>query len=391
MSKEHLHIALVSNTSWSIYNFRVGLVRALIAAGHHVYAIAPRDDYSDKLTAAGASYISLNLSAHSTGPHSDIKTFLQLFSIYRKFKFDQVIHYTIKINIYGSMAAKLCRINSIAIVTGLGRTFQFQGFTQKIVTSLYRIAAICSDELWFLNEENRDQFVSKGIVRKKKTFILPSEGVNTSRFRGVPLSQKKHKSYRILFAGRLLKDKGIFEFVTAAKAILREHKFVKFEIVGFVNPKNPMSVSLDLMEEWQREGWINYLGSHEDIRPFINRSDCIVFPSYYQEGISRILLEAASMSRPIITTDQTGCREVVDHNKNGFLVPPKAITPLVDAISRIIHTPIEDLELMGAMGRDKVKHQFDERQVIGIYFQKLLNKKSTISSEEERKKQINEH
>ncbi len=391
MPESAYHIALVSNTSWSIYNFRLGLIRALIQAGHHVYAIAPRDEYSDKLTAIGATYVPIKIDNYSSSPFSDLKTLYILFKLYRFYRFNQVIHYTIKVNIYGSIAAKLAGLKSIAVVTGLGRTFQFKGITQRIVHLLYKIANRCSDEVWFLNGEDQQRFISEGLIKSKRTFILPSEGVNTSRYRGTPLTEVDNKIKRLLFAGRLLKDKGILEFVHAAKVISKTHKQVKFEIVGFVNPKNPMSVTLDEIEGWQRSGWINYLGSHEDIRPFINRADCLIFPSYYQEGISRILLEAASMSRPIITTDQVGCREVVDHNQSGFLIPPRSVIALIEKIKHILTLSRSELAEMGRKGRSRVKTLYDERLIIDIYFEKLFNLESKVSLASERKRQKKKH
>lgn len=368
-------IALVANTSWSIYNFRLGVIKALISAGHKVYAVAPRDDYSDKLTAAGVTYLPIKIKAHSTSPFEDLKTFFRLRSLYKKYRFDLVIHYTIKMNLYGALAARLLRVKNISVVTGLGRTFQFSGITQYLIKSLYKLSCIASSDLWFLNQEDRNRFVSEGLTNKRDTFILPSEGVNTKRFTGTPQYSEHKIITRFLFAGRLLKDKGILEFVEAAKQLTALEKKVKFEVVGFVNPHNSMSVTLADLEAWQNKGWINYLGSHEDIRPFINRADCIVFPSYYQEGVSRILLEAASMSRPIITTDHVGCRDVVDHMTNGILIPIKSVDHLVEACRLFLNLPAEERLQMSFNGRKMVKKHFDERRIIDIYFSRIFKPK----------------
>lgn len=368
-------IALVANTSWSIYNFRLGIIKALISSGHKVYAIAPRDDYSDKLTAAGVTYIPIKIKAHSTSPVEDLKTVFRLRSIYRRYRFDLVIHYTIKMNLYGALVARLLLIKNISVVTGLGRTFQFSGITQYLIKSVYKLSCLACSDLWFLNIEDRDRFVEEGLTKQKETFILPSEGVNTKRFTGTPQYNKNGIITRFLFAGRLLKDKGILEFVEAAKQLSVLEKKVKFEVVGFVNPNNSMSVTLADLEDWQKKGWINYLGSHEDVRPFINRADCVVFPSYYQEGVSRILLEAASMSRPIITTDHVGCRDVVDHMKNGMLIPIKSVDRLVEVCRLFLNLPIEERLQMGFNGREMVKNRFDERRIIDIYFSRIFKTK----------------
>lgn len=337
-----------------------------------VYAIAPRDDYSDKLTAAGVTYIDLPMQAHSTSPLEDMKMFFRLYQIYRAHRFDMILHYTIKMNIYGAIAAKANRLISISIITGLGRTFQFSNLIQKLINRLYRVSASCAQELWFLNTEDEQRFIDERIVKSEKTFVLPSEGVNLSRFIGSALKDKTSGVTRFLFAGRLLKDKGILEFVEAAKRIIQLEKKVKFEVVGFVNPNNSMSVTLSELEEWQKQGWINYLGSHEDIRPYINRADCIVFPSYYQEGVSRILLEACSMSRPVITTDQVGCRDVVEDNVNGLLTTPRSVDSTVRAIFDFLNLSHNERLAMGQKGRQKVKESFDENHIIDIYFEKLF-------------------
>jgi len=315
------------------------------------------------------------MKAYATSPLEDFKTFYRLIRIYRKYRFDHIFHYTIKANIYGSIAARLFSIPSVAVVTGLGRTFQFKGLAQRLIHQAYKLGARCSTEVWFLNREDQDRFIAEGIIKRDKTFILPSEGVNTSKFVSTTDSNKQKRIVRLLFAGRLLKDKGILQFVEAAKRILKTHDRVRFEIVGFVNPENDQSVTFDQLENWQRAGWINYLGSHEDIRPFIHRADCIVFPSYYQEGISRILLEAASMSRPIITTDQVGCRDVVRAGINGLLVEPRDTTSLITTIETMLSMSAEERIRMGHHGRALVKSMYDERDIVDIYFKKLFGVK----------------
>lgn len=386
-SPQHIapkHIALVSNTSWSLYNFRLGLIRAFLDQGIQVYAIAPRDDYSDKLTAAGATYIPIALDAYATSVKEGLRDITQFYKLYKAHKFDIVIHYTIKANIYGSIAAKLAGCRSIAVVTGLGRTFQFKGMSQSILKLMYRVGLKCSSQVWFLNKEDRQKFLAESFTRIDKTFILPSEGVNTRKFNAAPKETQHNGVVRFLFAGRLLKDKGILEYVEAARVLTKTHQKIKFEVVGFVNPNNQMSVTLDNVEQWQKEGVINYLGSHEDIRPYILRSDCIVFPSYYQEGVSRILLEAASMSRPIITTNNVGCRDVVEDKENGLLVEPRSVEEVIRAIEEFLCMDMEARRAMGINGRRSVKARFDERIIIDQYFHKLLGSRTTFDNSAER-------
>ena len=382
------HIAFVANTSWSLYNFRIGVMRALTQDGYKVFALAPRDDYSDKLTAAGITFIPINIKPHATSIIDDVKSFVQLLRLYRKYRFDYIFHFTIKANIYGSLAAGITRVPSVAVITGIGRTFQFKPLIQKAVNILYRLALKSVDAVWFLNEPDLSTFKRRRLLTNQLTTVLPSEGINTTKFRGDDISLKGHRVMRFLFAGRLLADKGIYQFVKAAEQLSRKPLKMKFEVLGFVNPKDPLSVSLNQLEEWQNNGWINYLGSHEDIRPFINRADCIVFPSYYAEGISRILLEAASMSRPIITTEQVGCRDVVEKGKTGWIIPTKSIDELVNAILECYHLDALERLQMGLRGRERVKKLFDEKLVIEIYRDHLSKRLRNAASKKMEKQEI---
>ena len=366
-------VALVANTAWSIYNFRRGLIRRLIQEGFKVYAIAPLDDYADKLTAEGVTFVRLRLKPYGMSPLEDLLTTRQLFLLYRRYRFDQIIHYTIKPNIYGSIAARLARCRHIAVVTGLGTPMAYTGVKGRIIKQAYRFGLRCSDEVWLLNDHDREVLVRAGWIAPDRIRLLPSEGINTRRFVGNQLSDSTTRIKRFLFAGRLLKEKGILDFIAAAKIITARYSHVRFEVVGFVHPHHPQSITLDDLEQWQRAGYINYLGSHEDVRPYINRATAVVFPSYYGEGISRILLEAASMSRPIITTDHVGCRDVVIPDTTGFLIPPRDIKAIVAAMAQIIHMPTSELRHMGQAGRRFVQTHFEEEQVVALYFRSLFD------------------
>lgn len=355
-----------------MYNFRIGVIRSMLTHGYEVYVLAPRDAYTEKIIATGAHFLPIPLDNYSTNPWSDTKLCYHLWRLYREHRFDTIFHYTIKPNIFGSIAAYMARVpHRIAITTGLGRMFRFDSqVTNGIVTRLYRLAARCADEVWFLNESDRDKFVKEAIAPQYKCQLLPSEGVNTSKYR--PLREpKKTKITRLLYAGRLLGEKGIYQFVEAARIIRQRHKHVRFEILGYVNEDNRDSVTLDELMTWQREGIIKYLGSTEDVRPYIDRSVAVVLPSFYQEGISRILLEAISMATPVITTDQVGCREVVIDGHNGFLCTPKSTPALVEAIERLLSLSWERRMAMGQRGRAMAKDEYSEERIIRHYLRAL--------------------
>ena len=365
--KDSYKIVLVSNTSWSLYNFRLGLIRYLLEEGFEVTVVAPRDSFTSKLIAEGIDYLEVNIKNYSTNPFDDLKIIRQLYRIYGKIKPNLVFHYTIKPNIYGSIAAFFHRIPTILITTGLGHLFEFKNVVLRWTTIfLYRIAAWMSKEIWFLNDSDRDVFVYKRIVRAKKTMILKGEGINTSWF-----STKKKKNFhglnRFLFAGRLIWDKGVKEFVEAAKRIKLKYPNTRFEIIGFIDQSNPKSVPYQTLSQWQREKIIKYLGETSDIRPYLNKASCLVFPSYYREGISRILMEAASMETPIITTDNVGCKDLVDHGQTGFIVEPRNVEALVNAMEEFIEMDAEDKMVMGKLGRRKMSKYYDENIILKQY------------------------
>lgn len=363
-------IAIVSNTSWSIYNFRLELIRYLKQLGFEVHVIAPKDRFSAKLVSEGISYHGLFLDNYSINPLKDLRTIRQLRKTYRKYKFDFIIHYTIKPNIYGSYAAMRNRIPSIAITTGLGHLFSFKnGFIQKFIRLLYVQGCKMSKQIGFLNEPDREVFIQNRIVDQKKTFLLPGEGVDTDYFELVPQTNYERPSRTFLYAGRVIWEKGVGEFVEAATKILKDEPDCKFQVLGFVDPVNPNAVPYETITKWQKEGIIEYLGETEDVRPYLKNSDCVVFPSYYREGVSRLLLEAASMGIPIITTDNVGCRDVVEHNKNGFLCKAQDAEDLAIHIKRFISLSPDDKKSMGHYGRNLVKKKYSIELVNRHYFE----------------------
>lgn len=360
-------IVLVSNTSWSLYNFRLGLIRRLKELGYEVVAVAPKDNFSSKLVAEGITYKSIQLDNYGTNPINELKLIRQLSRIYREVDADLIFHYTIKPNIYGSIASFFSKKPSIIITTGLGHLFEFSNIlVQWITIFMYRIAAYLSKEVWFLNDSDRDVFVYKRIVSRKKARVMHSEGIDTEWFK--PRSAKKHSGpIRFLFAGRLIWDKGVQEYVEAAKIIKQKYRRVKFEILGFTDQTNPNSVPYELIDKWQKDKIVNYLGETTDVRYYLQKANCLVFPSFYREGVSRILMEAGAMATPIITTDNVGCKDIVDHDKNGYLVEPKNINDLVAAIELFIELSDTDKNIMGDLGRKMVTERFAEGIVLKKY------------------------
>ena len=231
---------------------------------------------------------------------------------------------------------------------------------------MYRQACRLSHEVWFLNTNDLDVFTYKGISDREKSKLIKSEGINLSWF--APYPEKAFKDpVRFLFAGRLLRDKGIEEFAVAAAIMKRKYKGLEFQVLGFVDETNPNSISYREIIDWQQKGTIMYLGETTDVRPYLAHCSCLVFPSYYREGVSRILMEAAAMETPIITADNVGCREVVDDGINGFISEPRNVESLVKSMERFIHLDANDRIIMGKMGRKKMSREFDEIMVFESY------------------------
>ena len=357
------HIAFIANTSWSMYNFRIEVLRFFISRGFKVSVIAPFDSYTSKLLAEGVDYIPVSLHNYSLNPFRDILTFLQFYRIMRKSRFNHVFLYTIKPNMYGGLAAWCSRTSHTAVVTGLGRFLTFKNsLLNRLTINMYRLCLKGASECWFLNDRDKKLFLELDIVKSEKSYILPSEGINTQKFR--PRQRKQDSGFvRFLFAGRLLKEKGIEDFVALARHIKSMYPRVKFEVLGFIDRHNPHSIKLDQLHAWQKEGYIKYIGANEDVRPYLERADCIVLPTKYQEGKSRILLEACSMEKPVITYDNHGCSDIVIHGKTGWVCHNRTMHGLVEAATDFLEMKPDARIEMGKMGRVFVKKRFDMAQL----------------------------
>ena len=376
-------VAFVANTSWSIYNFRLGIIKQLQDYGIKVLVIAPKDQFTAKLVAEGVDFEHFYLDNHGTNPLNDIQSFLALVSIYKKHHLEFIFHYTIKPNIYGSLAASWCRIPCISVTTGLGKLTSFSGkLLQWFILKLYKVGLKGCKEVWFLNESDRQFFLEKKLIPKRKAIILNSEGVNTSKFCPINFDLKSGPII-FLLAGRMLWEKGVGEYIAAARIIRQKYPNIQFHLLGFIDTTDPNGIQPKQVANWQKEGVVNYLGETTDVRPYIDEADCVVLPTFYKEGISRILLEAAAMGKPIIASDQVGCREVIEDGISGFLCPPKDTSALVQRMERIILMEENERYRMGWKGREKVIKEFDESLIIDTYLSKLnlINKFSQFKVE----------
>lgn len=362
-------ITFVANTAWSVFNFRYGLLSRLLGDGYQLIVIAPPDEFSDKLRLMGCEVIDLVMSAKGVNPVDDIKLVAILNRHYRRIKPDFLIHYTIKPNIYGTLAAKLAGIPSLAITTGLGYTFVNDNLVAKIARRLYKLAFQYPKEVWFLNEDDRQAFLQYKLVTESKAVLLHSEGVDLAHFSPLPVFQPD-KQIRFLLIARMLWDKGIGEFIEAARIIKQQYPHATFQLLGACGVANPSAVNRTQIAAWEKEGVVEYLGTTADVRPVIANADCVVLPSY-REGIPRTMLEAAAMAKPLIVTDVPGCRDVVIHGKTGLLCNAKDAASLALACEKLISFPLEKRIAMGAAGRSLMASKFDENIIIEQYFTML--------------------
>jgi glycosyltransferase involved in cell wall biosynthesis len=361
-------IAFVSNSAWSVYNFRLDVIRHLHKSGYAILVIAPNDEFSNLLVNEGCTYISIDFNNRSENPLDDLNLYRQLKTIYKEHSPDFIFHYVIKPNIYGSLAAAKTSVKSIAVITGLGYSFAKKNWLYKLTKALYKRALKKTEEVWFLNNEDAKIFINEKIVSVKKMKVLPGEGVNTEYFS--PDHKKEflpEKKFTFLMSTRLLKSKGVALYADASRILKKKNYDLNFELIGFFEKYHPDSITEEEIEKWQQEGLIIYKGFATDVRAHLINADCFVFPSFYNEGIPRCLMEAASMELPIITSFNRGCKEVVYNNSNGFICNLNDPFDLADKMEKMINLSPEQRLRMGKNGRELIIKKFSVEQVIDEY------------------------
>jgi len=364
-------IVIVINTSWNIFNFRMGLIEALQAKGYRVVAIAPRDDYSVQLQERGIEYHEIVINSKGMNPFKKLLLIYRLYRLYKVIAPDVVLLYTIKPNIFGSIAAWFSRTPVISNISGLGTLFINRSIYSKIASLLYDIALHIPRKIFFQNSYDRSLFIKLKLVEAVKSELIPGSGINTSKFTPTASDSNK-KGIEFLFVARLVRDKGLVEYVEAAREIkkLEGMEEIEFAILGSFYEGNPTAITPNQMQIWQEEGIVNYLGVTDDVQSVVGRSDCVVLPSY-REGMSRVLLEAASMAKPIITTRVPGCKEVVDDGINGYLCRSRDRDSLATQMKKMIMLSSDERVEMGRRGREKMIAEFEEKIVIDKYLETI--------------------
>jgi glycosyltransferase involved in cell wall biosynthesis len=358
-------VCLSANTTWYVVNFRSRLIETLITQGWRVVVMSPPDRHVARLIAAGAEHVPLKLDNAGTNPLRELATLWSVRDTLKRIDADVVMTFTPKINIYVTMAARSLKVPVIANISGLGRGFESRGWLQQVSKMLYRTALKWPATVFFQNEEDRGHFVVNRMVSAERTHRLPGSGVDVQRFS--PRAKPQAGPLRFLLVARLLWAKGVGEFAQAARIVKAHHPEVEFALAGFIEEGSDAAVPRATIEEWEREGLVRYLGSFDDIVPVYAQADCVVLPSFYREGVPRSLLEAASMGKPIITTDSVGCRDTVVDGVTGWLVKPRDAQSLADAMLTVVRSDPDTLKQIGEQARLRAMAQFDERIVLDAY------------------------
>ncbi len=359
-------ILMIGNSEIVIFKFRLELVERLVSDGYEVYTAYPVTEFGDGSIAAerGCRFMELPMSSHGTNPFADLSLIRRIGKVIGEIRPDVILSYTIKPNLYGAIAAAKYGVPVIANITGLGTAVERKGILQTVTTMLYRYAVPKIRHIFFQNTENEQFFAERHLADGKRE-LLPGSGVNLDRFS--PLDYPDGDTTEFLFMARILKEKGIDQYLDAAEAIRAAHPDTVFHVLGLCDD----DTYAERLADYERRGVIKYHGQQSDVRPFQQRSSCTVHPTYYPEGMSNVLLESCASARPIITTDRSGCREIVDDGINGYVCRQQDSADLTAKIEQFLALPWEARRDMGLAGRAKVEREFDRNIVIGKYLEQI--------------------
>ena len=356
-----MKVTLIANDTTFIYNLRREILSKLVEEGHQVSVVCQFLTHKEDLEEIGCEMYDIPIGRRGMNPLADMKLMGQFCRVLRKIKPDVVFTNNIKPNVYAGMICRLLKISYVVNITGLGTAVETPGKLQKLTTRLYKWGVAGADRIFFQNEENLQFFKQhKMMPRKAQVSLLPGSGVNLQTHPVLPY--EPGDVVHFLFVARLLKEKGIELYLSAAEKIKQRHANVMFHICGGCDdPKYSEAVKAA-----ESAGYVQYHGEQKDMIPYFQMAHCLVHPSYYPEGMSNVLLEAAASGRPVIATDRSGCRETVDPGKTGYLIPIKDEDALVQALEEFLQLSWEERIAMGKAGRRKVEEEFDRQIVVGM-------------------------
>lgn len=362
-------VMVCANQAWNLVNFRSGLIRALVAEGFRVLAVAPPDpEIEARLAALGCAFEAVPIDAKGLAPHRDLATLFALYRAMRRHRPAAWLSWTIKPNVYGSLAAGWLGIPALPNVSGLGTAFIRRNLLTRVATHLYRTGFRQAPVVFFQNADDRAEFVDGRMVTSTQAQLLPGSGIDPLEW--APPAGGRPGVRRFLMLSRVVADKGVREFAAAARGLRRRWPDARFVLIGELEAPNRTAIPREEVAGWVAEGILEHQPPRADVRGAIAAADFVVLPSY-REGLSRVLLEAAAMGRPIVTTDVPGCRDIVTDGENGFLCAPADAASLEAALERAAQTGDAQWRAMACKGRERVAAEFSQSRVTSLYFEAL--------------------
>lgn len=359
-----MRVLIVTNADIGLYKFRKELLEELVKE-NEVYIALPKGEFYKELVAIGCHYIVTNLERHGTNLIKELKVVSLYKKIIKAVKPNIVFTYTIKPNVYAGMACASLGVPYVANITGLGTAVEAPGFLQILTINLYKYGLRKAQKVFFQNAENRDFMITKGAIRGSYD-MLPGSGVN---LRNYTVSEYPvGDTVDFVFVSRIMKEKGIDQYLDAAKEIRKKHPETRFHICGFCEQEYE-----EELKKLNEDGIIIYHGLVKNMAEIYKKMSCTIHPTYYPEGLSNVLLESAASGRPIITTNRSGCREVVDDGVNGYVVKEKSSKDLIEKIEMFLSKSVEERKRMGLAARLKVQKEFDRQIVIEKYLLEMKN------------------
>ena len=366
-----MKIVFSSNVSWSIFNFRKSLLKSFQNRGHEIFTVANKDKYSEKLNNNNFNFYEIKFNNNSKNPFLDFLLIIKYIIVYRRINPDVIFHNAVKPNIYGTIAASLLRIPVVNNISGLGTVFIKKSLSTYIVKFLYKYSQNKAHQVFFQNSDDFNLFVKNNLINKEKGKVINGSGSNINYFKPSP-KNKISKNFQFLFVGRLLIDKGIREYIEAAKILKQKNLNVDFNVLGPFAFNNSSSVNEKEFNSWVSSNTINYLGVTDDVKNFLIDSDCVVLPSY-REGMSKALIEASLMGIPIVTSDVPGCRDVIENNVTGFLCEVKNSIDLAEKMKQILYLKKDKFIKMKLSSRERAVRLFDDKLIINEYKKAVEN------------------
>lgn len=361
-------IAVIENGLFSTYTMRDALMKRLLQEQYDVTVLTHTNKFQKHVEKSGIHVI--HVGSGNVNPVKVAKYVYRMFKALRKLKPDVILTFSIRPAICGNLIARMLDIDVITNITGVGPLFTSKNIAYRIARSIYRTALRKTKMVFFQNGDDKELFLRHNFVTEARARQIPGSGIDFRKFSPRADVKNDAKVFTFLFIGRLIKDKGIFEYINAASAIREKYPDVIFQVLGPFWSQNLKSntITRNQLQSWIEEGIIHYQGEKNDIRPDLANADCIVLPSY-REGTSNILLEAASMEKPVITCNTTGCREVVDDGITGFLCKVKDAQDLAAKMEDMLLLPEDERIAMGKKGRQKVIREFDKEIVLNSYME----------------------